>query len=161
MATEFKVPNLGENVDEGDIVRVMVKEGDQIDADQSVMEIETGKAVETKQQEEFLNALDVRDIALWWKETQPLLFELPKLPVPDVLTDEERMAIGESQLSEIGEFDVVVLDEHVTLPSVLPSEEPVLTPKEVPLAIAEEDFQSGDSYWTWIARKMDVRRLFR
>ncbi|MEX0979217.1 MAG: 2-oxo acid dehydrogenase subunit E2 [Pirellulales bacterium] len=45
MATDFKVPNLGENVDEGDIVKVMVQEGDQIAADQSVMEIETGKAV--------------------------------------------------------------------------------------------------------------------
>ncbi len=45
MATEFKVPDLGENVDEGDIVSVMVKEGDQIEADQNVMEIETGKAV--------------------------------------------------------------------------------------------------------------------
>jgi pyruvate dehydrogenase E2 component (dihydrolipoamide acetyltransferase) len=45
MATEFKVPDLGENVDEGDIVKVMVKEGDEIAADQGVMEIETGKAV--------------------------------------------------------------------------------------------------------------------
>lgn len=45
MATDFKVPNLGENVEEGDIVKVMVKEGDEIAADQNVMEIETGKAV--------------------------------------------------------------------------------------------------------------------
>ncbi|MGD9720916.1 MAG: 2-oxo acid dehydrogenase subunit E2 [Pirellulales bacterium] len=45
MATDFKVPDLGENVDEGDIVNVLVKEGDEIQADQNVMEIETGKAV--------------------------------------------------------------------------------------------------------------------
>ncbi len=45
MTTDFKVPDLGENVDEGDIVSVMVKEGDEIQAEQSVMEIETGKAV--------------------------------------------------------------------------------------------------------------------
>lgn len=45
MTTEFKVPDLGENVDEGDIVSVMVKEGDEIQAEQNVMEIETGKAV--------------------------------------------------------------------------------------------------------------------
>ncbi len=45
MATDFKVPNLGENVDEGDIVKVMVQEGDEITAEQNVMEIETGKAV--------------------------------------------------------------------------------------------------------------------
>ena len=45
MTTEFKVPDLGENVDEGDIVSVMVKEGDEIQAEQNVMEIETVKAV--------------------------------------------------------------------------------------------------------------------
>ncbi len=45
MAIDFKVPDLGENVDSGDIVNVMVKEGDEIQAEQSVMEIETGKAV--------------------------------------------------------------------------------------------------------------------
>jgi len=45
MAIDFKVPDLGENVESGDIVNVMVKEGDEISADQSVMEIETGKAV--------------------------------------------------------------------------------------------------------------------
>ncbi len=45
MATDFKVPDLGENVESGDIVNVLVKEGDEILADQSVMEIETGKAV--------------------------------------------------------------------------------------------------------------------
>jgi pyruvate dehydrogenase E2 component (dihydrolipoamide acetyltransferase) len=45
MPTDFKVPDLGENVEEGDIVSVMVKEGDEIQAEQSVMEIETGKAV--------------------------------------------------------------------------------------------------------------------
>jgi len=45
MAIDFKVPDLGENVDSGDIVNVMVKEGDEIQADQNVMEIETGKAV--------------------------------------------------------------------------------------------------------------------
>jgi len=42
---DFKVPDLGENVEEGDIVKLLVKEGDEISADQNVMEIETGKAV--------------------------------------------------------------------------------------------------------------------
>lgn len=45
MANDFTVPNLGENVEEGDIVKVMVSEGEEITADQNVMEIETGKAV--------------------------------------------------------------------------------------------------------------------
>ena len=45
MAIDFKVPDLGENVESGDIVNVLVKEGDEVQVDQSVLEIETGKAV--------------------------------------------------------------------------------------------------------------------
>ena len=44
MATEFKLPSLGENVESGDVVRILVKVGDTVKADQSVLEIETGKA---------------------------------------------------------------------------------------------------------------------
>jgi pyruvate dehydrogenase E2 component (dihydrolipoamide acetyltransferase) len=44
MALEFKVPELGENVDKGDVVRVMVKAGDVIAVDQAVFELETDKA---------------------------------------------------------------------------------------------------------------------
>ena len=44
MATEFKLPELGENIKEGDVTSVLVKEGDVISADQAVLEIETGKA---------------------------------------------------------------------------------------------------------------------
>ncbi len=45
MAIEFKLPDLGENVDSGDIVNVLVREGDTIQAEQGVFEVETGKAV--------------------------------------------------------------------------------------------------------------------
>ena len=45
MATEFKLPNLGENIESGDIVNVLVKEGDEVKANQGVIEIETDKAV--------------------------------------------------------------------------------------------------------------------
>jgi len=45
MAIEFKLPNLGENIESGDVVNVLVKEGDEIKANQGVIEIETDKAV--------------------------------------------------------------------------------------------------------------------
>jgi len=45
MSTEFKVPELGEGVDSAEVSRVYVSEGDTIDADQNVMELETEKAV--------------------------------------------------------------------------------------------------------------------
>jgi pyruvate/2-oxoglutarate dehydrogenase complex dihydrolipoamide acyltransferase (E2) component len=45
MAIEFKLPNLGENIESGDVVNVLVKEGDEVKANQGVLEIETDKAV--------------------------------------------------------------------------------------------------------------------
>ncbi|MGQ9820712.1 MAG: dihydrolipoamide acetyltransferase family protein [Thermogutta sp.] len=45
MAVEFKLPNLGENVSSGDVVNVLVQEGDVIVGNQAVVELETDKAV--------------------------------------------------------------------------------------------------------------------
>jgi pyruvate dehydrogenase E2 component (dihydrolipoamide acetyltransferase) len=42
--TEFKIPELGENVSAGDVVRVLVKAGDTIEKEQPVLELETDKA---------------------------------------------------------------------------------------------------------------------
>jgi len=42
---EFKLPELGENIDQGDLVRLMVSPGTAISAGQAVMELETDKAV--------------------------------------------------------------------------------------------------------------------
>ncbi len=43
--TEFKLPELGENIDQGDLVRLMVSPGAKIEEGQPVMELETDKAV--------------------------------------------------------------------------------------------------------------------
>lgn len=44
MAQEFKLPELGENVESADIVSVLVSEGETISENQSVLEVETDKA---------------------------------------------------------------------------------------------------------------------
>src|SRR3954463_16087846 len=44
MPTDFKVPELGENVTAGDVTRVLVKVGDTIKKEQAVVELETDKA---------------------------------------------------------------------------------------------------------------------
>jgi pyruvate dehydrogenase E2 component (dihydrolipoamide acetyltransferase) len=44
MPTEFKIPELGENVTSGDVVRVLVKPGDAVSKDQPILELETDKA---------------------------------------------------------------------------------------------------------------------
>ncbi len=45
MATEFKLPELGENIEAGDVVRIAVTAGETIEAGQTVVELETDKAV--------------------------------------------------------------------------------------------------------------------
>jgi pyruvate dehydrogenase E2 component (dihydrolipoamide acetyltransferase) len=44
MPREFTLPDLGEGITEAQIIRVMVKNGDKISEDQSLMEVETDKA---------------------------------------------------------------------------------------------------------------------
>ena len=44
MATEFKLPELGENIEAADVVAVLVSDGDTIIKDQAILEIETDKA---------------------------------------------------------------------------------------------------------------------
>ena len=43
--TEFKLPELGENVHQGDLVRLMVAPGKTVSEGEPVMELETDKAV--------------------------------------------------------------------------------------------------------------------
>lgn len=45
MASEFKLPELGENINEAQVVSVMVAEGDAVATDDPVIEVETDKAV--------------------------------------------------------------------------------------------------------------------
>jgi len=44
MPVEVKLPDLGENVDAGDVVKVLVKAGDTVKVDDPLLELETGKA---------------------------------------------------------------------------------------------------------------------
>jgi len=44
MTTEFKLPELGENIEAADVAKVLVKEGDIVKKDQAIIEIETDKA---------------------------------------------------------------------------------------------------------------------
>lgn len=45
MARQFRFPDVGEGITEGEVVRWLVKEGDEIKSDQTLAEIETDKAV--------------------------------------------------------------------------------------------------------------------
>ena len=45
METEFKLPELGENISSGQAVSLMISVGETVEVDQSVTEIETDKAL--------------------------------------------------------------------------------------------------------------------
>ena len=45
MVYEFKLPDLGEGIHEGEIKKWLVKEGDKVKSDQPIAELETDKAV--------------------------------------------------------------------------------------------------------------------
>lgn len=44
MATQIKLPNLGENIESGDVLTIFVREGDVVQTDQDLLEVETDKA---------------------------------------------------------------------------------------------------------------------
>ena len=45
MPIEFNMPYLGENIEKGDVVSILVAIGDRVEEDQPVIELETDKAV--------------------------------------------------------------------------------------------------------------------
>jgi len=45
MPIEIKVPDLGDGIEQGDVLSVLVREGDEIKAEQGIVELETDKAV--------------------------------------------------------------------------------------------------------------------
>ena len=44
MAREFVLPDLGEGITEAQVVRLLVQEGDTVEEDQGLLEVETDKA---------------------------------------------------------------------------------------------------------------------
>jgi pyruvate dehydrogenase E2 component (dihydrolipoamide acetyltransferase) len=44
MPTQITLPNLGENIESGDVLSILVREGDVVKADQDLLEVETDKA---------------------------------------------------------------------------------------------------------------------
>ena len=60
MSTEVKLPELGENIDSGTVVKLLVSVGQKIDQDQPLMELETDKATISK------DAFDEGMSGSWW-----------------------------------------------------------------------------------------------
>jgi len=48
MIKDITIPEIGENVESGDVVEVLIKIGDRVKLDQGIVELETDKAVVEK-----------------------------------------------------------------------------------------------------------------
>ena len=45
MSSEMRLPDLGENIESGDVIEILVKVGDSISQQEPVLELETDKAI--------------------------------------------------------------------------------------------------------------------
>jgi len=89
MSVEFKLPELGENVEKGDVVRVLVNVGDMVAKDQPVVELETDKATI-----EVPSSVAGRVAAVRVKAGDKV-----KVRVLDVDAEKERISLGIKQLA--------------------------------------------------------------
>jgi len=88
MAFEFKLPELGENIEQADIVKVMVSIGDKVEVDQILLEIETDKATVEVPAEKagVVKAVNVKDgdtakvgdVMFAFEEREEVTVETPK-----------------------------------------------------------------------------------
>lgn len=121
MVVEFKFPDLGEGIAEGEIKKWLVKKGDVIEVDQSLAEVETDKAVVEVPSPSAGKVLDLRfkegDIVLVGEVLAVIGEEGEK---PEKAKPAEKVVERKPSISVVGE-----------LPEAPEEEEPVEKPKEV------------------------------
>ncbi len=115
MATDFKFPDLGEGVTEGEIKKWLVKVGDEVKSDQSLAEVETDKAVV-----EMPSPAAGKILKLYHHEGDIVKVgevlatigspgeEAPSAPVPPPVPEEEGKRVSVSVVGELPEGNVVV-----------------------------------------------------
>ncbi len=149
MATELRLPELGENIETGQVVKVLVSPGDSISPGQAVLELETDKAVV-----EVPSSVGGTVTGLYVEEGQEikvgqliLAVEAPSREAepqpetqPPVETQEPVVAKEPAQLEEaVGEVELAEEepDAEQELPKTEVSPAPALDrPPETPAAIA-------------------------
>ena len=125
MPTEFTLPHLGEGVEAGDVVSVLVSEGDTIDIDQGVVELETDKAL-----------VEVPS-SVAGTVTQVHIGEGDRVPVGGVLISVEESGKSEPEAAESAPESAPVPE-----PAPEPAEEPAPHPE--PVAVPQPLSSNGD-----------------
>ncbi|MEE9432542.1 MAG: dihydrolipoyllysine-residue acetyltransferase [Melioribacteraceae bacterium] len=134
MALEFKLPELGENIDQAEIVKVMVSVGDKIEVDQILLEIETDKAT-VEVPSEFAgivkavtakdgDTLKIGDVVFTYEEGGSNAEATPKEEPKEVKTEakvEETpiAAVPESTSLSLSEFRLPELGENIETAEVV------------------------------------------
>jgi len=130
VATEFKLPELGENIESGDVVRVSVAPGDSIQEGQTVIELETDKAV-VEVPATFSGVVE----QLLVKESQSVR------PGEVLLTYAPAEAPAEAEPAKGAPEAAASAGEEATAPAA--EEEPAETNEESYMAIARDSFHSA------------------
>jgi pyruvate dehydrogenase E2 component (dihydrolipoamide acetyltransferase) len=138
--TDFTLPELGENITAGDVLRVLVKPGDMLEKDQPVVELETDKAtIEVPSSV----AGRVKDVKV--KAGDKVKVGQALLSVDDGASAAPRQATGESQQSTVDSQQSTVDSQRSSGDSQkAPADEqpaPVAPPKPAPVAEAPVDRQ--------------------
>ncbi len=138
MAIELKLPELGENIESADVIAVLVKAGDRLEKEQSVIEIETDKAtIEVPSSVEGIitevlvkegdnikvgTTLIKVDVSSEKTETvteKPTTGEKPKEEVIVVVEKKEDPPTEPSGKKEIVEFKVPELGENIDTADII------------------------------------------
>jgi pyruvate dehydrogenase E2 component (dihydrolipoamide acetyltransferase) len=134
---EFKLPDLGENIESGEVINVLVSEGDSLSEDQPVIELETDKAV-----------IEVPS-SVSGTVTKILVSKGDQAQVGQVLLELDGNGAAAAAASAPAEKEAPApaAPEPAAAPVEAPAETPAATatgPVEVPLPELGEGVDSGD-----------------
>jgi pyruvate dehydrogenase E2 component (dihydrolipoamide acetyltransferase) len=154
MALEFKLPELGENIESGDVTSVLVAAGDAVTEGQSVLEIEAGKA-SMEIPSPASGTITAMHVALGdTVEVGQLVFtievgETEAAPVDEPVAAAEEVAAPEES----------VVEEPASVVEAAPAPEPAKaapTPPPAPEPISEEKAVSAAPNVRRLARELGV-----
>ncbi len=117
MAKHFRFPDIGEGITEGEILKWLVKEGDEIQEDQTLAEIETDKAVVEMPSpysgtilKRYFKAKDIVKVGDILVSIGEKGEPLEKIPPEEVKTEEEHPQMAPSVIGEIRESQQEIRD---------------------------------------------------
>ena len=152
-ASEFRLPELGENINQGDLVRLMISPGATVAEGQPVMEIETDKAVVEVPSSVSGVVKDVKVSAGQKIKVGQVIFTLNG-------TISNQKSVSHNQETRIA-FQAAIQSEGKTEEEALPPDQPKTVPVETFSMPLDLDRSAGVDHRGPIPAAPHVRRLAR